>query len=78
MQPITYETEAERSRVGREYLRRQIEKTRTKPRKRKGGWLTEQGWDALLILAFALGVGGYLAVKIGSELGPVLRAHGLL
>jgi hypothetical protein len=77
MQQFTLVSEEERSRAGRAHLYTQIAQNAARPRKRQGGWLTEQGWDALLILAFAGGFGLYLGANIVKGLGPVLRAHGL-
>lgn len=78
MQPWTYETEAERHRAGDYELYTRIAQTYAAPRKKQGGWLTEQGWDALLILGFAGGFVAYLGWQIWQGLGPVLRAHGLI
>lgn len=76
MQQFTYETEMERSRAGRAHLYTTIAQNAARPRKKQGGWLTEQGWDALLILGFAVGFVAYLGWQIWQGIGPVLRAHG--
>ena len=77
MQQFTLISEEERSRAGRAHLYTTIAQSATRPRKRKGGWLTEHGWDALLILGLAGGFALYLGWQIVKGIGPVLRAHGL-
>ena len=78
MQPWTYETEAERRRAGDCELYTRIAQTYAAPRKRRGGWLTEQGWDALLILGLAGGFALYLGAQVIGGLPEILTRHGLL
>ncbi|GEM_PF-4961791 len=78
MQEMKLITEEERTRAGLYALLSDVEKTRTKARKRKGGWLTESGFDGLLILAFALGFALYMGAQIIGGLPAVLTRHGLI
>lgn len=78
MRHNTLFSEEERSRAGRFHLYTQIAQQATRPRKRRGGWLTDQGRDALMILAFAGGFALYLGAQILNGLPAVLVRHGLI
>lgn len=48
-----------------------------RPRRRSKRITTEAGFDALMALLLALGLGVWFVVGIVKGVGPVLRAHGI-